>query len=163
MKLLALGLIGCLWLSAAGEYSNRRAPGFSLMDSKFVQHDPQDYRGKVVLVEFMQTTCQVCQQLTEHLQLVQQKFGDKIAVLSITTAPDTFQTGDQYVKDHHLPWPVLFDMGQVMMSYLKMTPSNLTVHFPHLFIIDTQGMIRADFDNAAPADQISAEIQKLVK
>jgi peroxiredoxin len=163
MKLFAAGLITCLSLFGASENANRRAPGFSLMDSKFAQHDPQDYRGKVVLVEFMQTTCGVCLQLTEHLVQVKQKFGDKIAILSITTAPDSFQTGDQYAKDHHLSWPILFDMGQVMMSYLKMTPTNLTVHFPHLFVIDGQGMIRADFDNDEPVDRISAEIEKIAK
>ena len=163
MKLFAVGLIGCLSLLAANEYSNRRAPGFSLMDSKFAQHDAQDYRGKVLLVEFMQTTCQVCLHLTENLVKVEQKYGDRIGVLSITTQPDNFQTADRYAKDHRVEWPVLFDMGQVMMSYLKMTPASLTVHFPHLFIIDKQGMIRADYDNDVPADQISAEIERLVK
>ena len=37
-------------LLAAGEYSNRRAPGFSLTDSHFRQHDPQDYRGKTLML-----------------------------------------------------------------------------------------------------------------
>ena len=161
MKLLVVGLIAGVSLFAGTEFSNRRAPGFSLMDSKFAQHDPQDYRGKVVLVDFIQTTCPVCLKLTENLVKVQQKYGDKVAILSITTSPDSFQSGDQYVKEHHLSWPILFDMGQVMMSYLKMTPTNLTVHFPHLFIIDKQGMIRADFDNDASVDAISAEIEKL--
>ena len=39
MKLIALICVAALaW--AAGEYSNRRAPGFSLADSQFQQHDP---------------------------------------------------------------------------------------------------------------------------
>ncbi len=163
MKLVATGLIACMALFAANEYSNRRAPGFSLMDSKFAQHDPQDYRGKVVLVDFIQTTCQVCLHVTENLVKVQQKYGDRIGILSITTSPDSFQSVDAYVKEHHVAWPILFDMGQVMMSYLKMTPTNLTVHFPHLFVIDKQGMIRADFEGEESADQISAEIEKLLK
>ena len=59
MKLPVLILIAALGLFGANEFSNRRAPGFSLADSKFQQHDPQDYRGKVVIVDFMQTTCPV--------------------------------------------------------------------------------------------------------
>ena len=31
------------------------------------------------------------------------------------------------------------------MSYLKVTPSNPQVHFPHLFVIDGAGMIRDDY------------------
>ena len=36
---------------------------------------------------------------------------------------------------------MVFDSGQVMMSYLKVTPANPTVHFPHLFLIDKTGWI----------------------
>ena len=163
MKLLLLASIASLTLFGAGEYSNRRAPGFSLADSKFVQHDPQDYRGKVLIVDFIQTTCEICLNLTQNLVQVQQKYGDKIGILSITTLPDNYQKGDAYAKAHHVAWPVLFDSGQVMVSYLKMTPANPTVRFPHIFFIDRNGMIRADFEGAVSADEISAEIDKLSK
>lgn len=163
MKLLLLALIASLTLVAGGEYSNRRAPGFSLADSKFQQHDPQDYRGKVLVVEFMQTTCEICLRLTQSLVQVEQKYGDKIGILSITTLPDNYQKGDQYARDHHLTWPILFDSGQVMMSYLKVTPASPTVHFPHLFIIDKNGTIRDDYEGAVAIPQISADIDKLLK
>ena len=41
----------------AGDLSGRRAPGFSLVDSDFVHHDAQDYRGKILLLDIMQTSC----------------------------------------------------------------------------------------------------------
>lgn len=163
MRPFVLALIASLTLFADGEYSNRRAPGFSLADSKFIQHDPQDYRGKVLIVEFMQTTCEICQRLTESLVEVKQKYGDKVGVLSITTLPDNYTKGDKFAQEHHVTWPILFDSGQVMMSYLKMTPANPTVHFPHLFIIDGSGMIRDDYEGAVAADRISADIDKLLK
>jgi peroxiredoxin len=163
MKLPVLVLMTALALVAAGEYSNRRAPGFSLADSKFQQHDPQDYKGKVLIVEFMQTTCSVCMQLTENLVQVKAKYGDKVGILSITTAPDNFQKGDKFAAEHQVTWPILFDAGQVMMSYLKVTPANPTVNFPHVFIIDGNGTIRDDFEGAEDAAKISAEIDKLLK
>jgi hypothetical protein len=52
-------LPGAFTLFGAGEYSNRRAPGFSPADSHFEQHDTQDYRGKVPIVDFMQTKCPI--------------------------------------------------------------------------------------------------------
>ncbi len=163
MKLIFLASVASLTLLAAGAYSNRRAPGFSLADSKFVQHDPQDYRGKVLIVEFMQTTCSVCQHLTESLVQVRQKYGDKIGVLSITTLPDNYQTGERFAEEHHVSWPILFDSGQVMMSYLKVTPANPSVHFPHLFIIDGNGMIRDDYEGAVATEQVEADVEKLLK
>jgi peroxiredoxin len=163
MKLVAIMLAAGVSLFAANEYSNRRAPGFSLPDSKFQQHDPQDYRGKVLIIDVMQTTCPVCMRLADALVQVKAKYGDKIGILSITTLPDNFQTADKFATDHKIPWPVLFDSGQVLMSYLKVTPTNPQVHFPHLFIIDGNGTIRADFEGDESAGQISAEIDKLLK
>jgi peroxiredoxin len=167
MKRGLLLLLCTVSLFAAGEYSNRRAPGFSLADSKLQQHDPQDYRGKVLLIDFIQTTCPVCQRLTDTLMQVKAKYGDKIAVMSIMTLPDNYQTVDKFAADRKIPWPMLFDMGQVMMSYLKVTPTNAKVEFPHLFIVDGTGTIRNDFggreDNDLTEAGLSAEIDKLLK
>jgi peroxiredoxin len=167
MRPILILLLSAVSLFAAGEYSNRRAPGFSLADSKFQQHDPQDYRGKVILIDFIQTTCPICQRLTDILLQVKAKYGDKIAVMSIMTLPDNYQTVDKFAADRKIPWPMLFDSGQVMMSYLKVTPTNAKVEFPHLFIVDGNGTIKNDFaakeDNDLTVAGLSAEIDKLLK
>ena len=172
MKLLRLVLIAYLTLFtatlfAAGEYSNRRAPGFSLADSHFQQHDPQDYRGKVLLVDIMSTGCATCTRLVDVLVGVKAKYGDKLAIISVVTAPDNFQTADAFVAQHKVTWPLVFDMGQMIASYLKVTPSNPKIEFPHLFVIDGNGWIRNDFgtadDKSLTLGGISAEIDKLLK
>lgn len=147
-----------LLLPAAGQFSDRRAPGFSLADSKFQQHDPQDYRGKVLLVDIMLTSCPECNQLADTLVQVHRKYGDKVGLISIVTLPDTFTEADAFVARHGITWPVVFDSGQVIASYLKVTPSNPQVHFPHLFVIDAQGMIRNDFGST---DQKSLSLEGL--
>lgn len=166
MKVIALALAASLLLPAAGEYSNRRAPGFSLSDSKFHQHDTQDYRGKVLLIDVMLTTCPVCNQLADTLVQVKKKYGDKVALISIVTLPDTFAEADRFAVSHGITWPILFDSGQVIASYLEVTPSNPTVHFPHLFVIDAAGMIRNDYgatdDASLTLDAISAAIDRLL-
>ena len=167
MKLPAIFLIAALSLFASGEYSNRRAPGFSLQDSHFQQHDTQDYRGKVLLIDIMLTTCPVCTQLADTLVQVKKKYGDKVAMISIVTLPDTFAEADKFVAWHGITWPIVFDSGQVIASYMEMTPANPTVHFPHLFVIDGTGMIRDDYGNADDAsltlNALSAAIDPLLK
>src|SRR5215831_3756398 len=71
-------LISFLAASAlfAADFS-RRAPGFSLPDVKTEQHDLADSRGKVVILEFMQTTCPHCAAFADVLEQVQQKYGDR--------------------------------------------------------------------------------------
>ena len=167
MKTIALWMLTALTLLAAGDYSNRRAPGFSLADSHYQQHDPQDYRGKVLIIDIMLTTCPVCTKLADTLVEVKKKYGDQIGILSIVTLPDNFQTGDKFAAEHEITWPLLFDTGQVLMSYLKVTPANPQVHFPHLFIIDKEGTIRSDFEGTddpfLTLEGMSKEIDTLLK
>jgi len=132
-------------LPAADQLSNRRAPGFSLPDLNFKQHDPVDYRGRVVLIDFMKTDCPHCQTVSRRLEEVKARYGYKVAILSIVTPPDNQQTVLRYIQANFLTTPVLFDCGQVAASYLKVTPQNPTVHLPHLFVIDGAGMIRHDY------------------
>jgi peroxiredoxin len=167
MKLLLTLFGAAALLSAGGDYSNRRAPGFSLQDSHYQQHDPQDFRGKVWILDIMTTTCPVCRKLAENLVQVKAKYGDKIGMYSILTLPDTHDTADRFAAEYKITWPILFDSGQVIMSYLKVTPSNPQVHFPHLFIVDGNGTIRDDFegsdDKSLTVEGLSAEIDKLLK
>ena len=165
MKVAVIALAGTLSLAAAGDYSNRRAPGFSLTDSHYQQHDPQDYRGKVLLIDIMATGCPTCIRLADTLVELKAKYGDKLAIISVVTAPDNFQTADAFAAEHRITWPLVFDMGQMIASYLKVTPSNPRVQFPHLFLIDGNGTIRNDYgegdSDALTAARLSAEIDEL--
>ena len=129
-----------LW--AAGELSNRRAPGFSLPDVKLNQHDLADYRGKVVLLEVMLTTCPHCIAFASTLEEVAKKYAGRVQVLSIVNPPDNTNTVNKFIADHRLSYPVLFDCGQVAGSYMKATPQNPAFDIPHLFLIDQNGQIR---------------------
>jgi len=141
-----LGLVASsVLLFASGELSGRRAPGFSLPDLHGQQRDLQDYRGKVVLIDIIQTTCPHCQMLAEVLEKVVAKYGGKVAVLTFAIPRDTPATVAHFVEEHKITTPVVFDCGQASASYLKVTPQNPTVSVPHLFLIDAQGMIRNDF------------------
>jgi peroxiredoxin len=144
-KSLTLIALGALTL-AAGQLSGRRAPSFALMDSGMRYHDILDYRGKVLILDLMQTNCPHCQKLTVLLERVKAKMGDKIQVLSMVTLPDTTATVSKYIAAHKVTSPMLFDSGQVMAAYMKIDPLRpAPVDFPHLFIVDAQGFIREDF------------------
>jgi peroxiredoxin len=122
--------------------ADRRAPGFSLLDGKYQEHDLADYRGKVVLLAFIQTTCPHCAIFAENLQQAQERYGDKIAVLAVVNPPDDPNKIHAFVEGHKITYPILLDTGQMAYSYV-LTP-NLT--FPRLYIIDAAGMIRAEHE-----------------
>jgi peroxiredoxin len=165
IALLALCLSAAL---AAGELSGRRAPSFALPDSRLEYHDIQDYRGKIVLIDIMRTNCPNCQKLSGTLERIKSKYAGRVAVLSIVNPPDNQTTVAQYIANFGVTSPILFDCGQMAASYLKVTPERPTVHVPHLFIIDGQGMIRNDFGYSAATkavfegEGLDTEIDKLV-
>lgn len=143
-------LLGALFLTAivafgAGELSGRRAPGFSLPDVNFKQHDLYDFRGKVVVLNIMKTTCPHCRVLSKVLNEAEEHYGGAVKVLSIVHPPDGLDKVQAYLKDNNLATTILFDSGQVAASYLKLTPQNPRFETPHLFIIDQEGQIREDY------------------
>ncbi len=71
---LALLLGIALSLSAQG-LSNRRAPSFSLPDSALQQHDILDYRGSWLLLDFMETNCPKCKELSVKLEAAKKQYG----------------------------------------------------------------------------------------
>ena len=143
-RLLPLAL-AALPLFAAGELSNRRAPGFSLPDAKVKQHDLADYRGKVVLLEIMLTNCPHCAKFATILEEVARKYAGRVQVLSIVNPPDNDVTVGRFAAQHKVSYPILFDCGQVAGSYMMATPRKPSFDIPHLFLIDATGQIRNDF------------------
>jgi peroxiredoxin len=132
-------------LFAAGGLSNRRAPGFSLPDTKGRQHDLYDYRGKIVLLEIMQTACPHCRAFSKILDQVRAKYGERVVTLSVVNPPDTAATVARYLAELKPSTPILFDSGQMAISYFKATPENPGIDLPHLFIIDANGWIVNDY------------------
>jgi peroxiredoxin len=152
-------------LFAGGENSGRRAPGFALPDSKMQVYDLADYRGKIVLLEFMQTSCAHCAAFADVLGRVQRKYGDKVAILAVVnSAADNQNTVAQYISGHGITYPVLFDAGQMAYSYLL----KMRFDTPHAFLIDASGTIRNDWDYSLitrdifEGDGLMAEIDNLL-
>src|SRR5512140_3528289 len=89
MRILLALLCSASLAVAAGARSNRRAPGFSLMDHTMTQfYDPQEYRGKVVVIDFMLTGCPHCMKMAEILEDVAFRYRDRVVVLEIAMPPD---------------------------------------------------------------------------
>jgi peroxiredoxin len=142
----------------------RRAPGFCLIDSSGQWQDLADYRGKIVLVEFMQTTCPHCADFSAVLNGLKLKYADKVAILSIANPPDSPQTMTQFVSGHKLTYPLLLDQGQVAVSYVRSSGMDL----PTVYLIDPNGMIRNSWQNGVLTKDIfegnglAREIDKLL-
>jgi peroxiredoxin len=146
-------LIPALLFCAAALFAadaGQRAPGFALMDSNGNIFDHQDYRGKPVIIEFMQTTCPHCAAFADVLNRVQAKYGEKIQILAIANPPDNPQTVAKFVQGHGVRYPVLFDSGQAAYSYMK----KMKFELPQLFLVDQKGIIFNHYEFSALTKEI---------
>jgi peroxiredoxin len=159
--LLSLALAAGVLAAADGP---RRAPGFSLPDQKMQFHDLNDYRGKVVVIDFMKTDCPHCATFADVLAKVAAKYGSKVQVLSVALPPDTQATIGRFATGHKVNYPMLYDMGQMAFSYVR----SQNMELPRAYLIDQQGMIRGDFSYDAfsksvfEGNGLSNEIDKLL-
>src|SRR5580700_7118268 len=138
-----LTLLFCAGMTLMAQQALRRAPGFALPDGITGQiRDLYDYRGKVVVLEFMMTTCPHCAAFADILGEVNQKYAGRVEVISIAnTNTDNPNTVKQYAAGHKVGYPILFDMGQMEYSYvLKPNVDN-----PYVYVIDANGYIRSDY------------------
>ena len=143
MRTIPTVLLCTAALFAAGDNSGRRAPGFALPDAQMQVYDLADYRGKIVVLELMQTTCGHCATFADVLGRVQQKYGDKVAILAVVNSrADDQNTVAQYISGHQVTYPVLFDAGQMAYSYLR----SMKFDTPHAFLIDANGTIKNDWE-----------------
>ncbi len=160
---LAIALTLAALPSSAQSLSGRRAPSFSLPDSKLDQHDILDYRGKWLFIDFMQTNCPHCKAMTKTLEEIKTKYGAKIQVISIVLPPENMNTVAKYIAENKVTVPILFDSSQVAASYFKATPNNSSVDMPHLFAINPAGQIVQDWGQAmAENPQLPKEVDSLL-
>jgi peroxiredoxin len=125
----------------------RKAPDFTLTDTRGHSVSLSQYRGKVVVLNFWTKSCGPCmEEMPEIADLARILHPmDDVAVLTISTdesakdATDTLKT----VLHGEPPFPILMD------SDLKVVGGKYGTNlYPETWIIDKNGVIRARFDGA---------------
>ena len=132
---------------AAGELSNRRAPGFTLVDQDRRQHSLSRYRGKYAIVNIMNTGCPHCGTFSKILAEAEARYAGRLLIIDIVNPPDTPRSVQTYKARNRINQLMLFDCGQVTASYLfpKVVPGKPEINVPHFFLIDPKGWIVEDY------------------
>ncbi len=153
----------------------RKSPelAFTLPDGK--QALLSQYRGKVVALEFLLTTCPHCQRASSVLEKLYKEFGPRgVQVLGVAiNQPPTGTTPGQqaasYVKTLALSYPVGFTAHEMAADYLQ-NPIMARMLMPQLVLIDRKGMIQAQyagdnpfFEEAKEEANMREAIEKILK
>jgi thiol-disulfide isomerase/thioredoxin len=80
-------------------------PPLALRDLDGKEHKLEDYKGKVVVLNFWATWCDPCREEMPAMQRLQEKLGGKVAVLAVN-----YGEGPPRIKDFLKSVPVRFTM-----------------------------------------------------
>src|SRR5688500_1177909 len=104
--------------------------------------DLAQYKGKVVALEFLITTCPHCQKCSVVMQKLYKELGPKgFQPVGIATNEMAHMLVPDYVKKFALTFPVGFTEYKTAVDWLQHPPM-LTMYMPQVVMIDKKGIIR---------------------
>jgi thiol-disulfide isomerase/thioredoxin len=137
--MLALVLLG---VSGRADPTIRPAPEFVIRNSTG-QALLSQFRGKVVLLAFIHTTCPHCQQSIGVLNQIQSEYGPRgFQALASAFNDLAAQLLPEFVNRFRPAFPVGFTSRETVNEYLKL-PATAPFKIPIYVFIDKKGMIRA--------------------
>jgi peroxiredoxin len=139
-KLVALA--GVTLLPAMAVDVPRPAPEFSAKLPNGGQILLSKYRGKVVALEFLFTTCPHCQHASQVMSQLQTEYGPKgFQALGVAFNDMSQMLVSDFVRDFKVNYPVGFSTRPPANAFLQNDPNN-ALHVPQVVFIDRKGVIR---------------------
>lgn len=136
---LGLSAVGALFAQAVP----RPSPEFVINYPGGKQQLLSKYRGKVVLLEFIFTTCPHCQVTSQMISKLNTELGPKgFQPLAVAVNPMAVMLVSDFVRDYHINFPVGASERDPALSYLRINDTDRWV-VPQVLLIDRKGVIRA--------------------
>jgi thiol-disulfide isomerase/thioredoxin len=105
------------------------------------------FRGKVVVIEFLLTTCPHCVRCSETMQKVYAELGPVFQPLGAAVDPvdltDARARLPGYLKRSGAKFPIGWTEHEMAYNWLEAHPETGPVYFPQLAFIDRKGIIQA--------------------
>jgi thiol-disulfide isomerase/thioredoxin len=132
----------------------RPAPNFTLEDLDGRAVSPDQYKGKIVMLEFWATWCGPCRITMPMLEMIQKEYSDIMVLLSINLMePEDIVRN--YVLEQDINSIILLDeQGSVGMKYGAEA-------IPLQVLLDKKGIVRYIKLGLTPPSRIRAEIENL--
>lgn len=111
----------------------------------------EDWKGKVVLVDFWASWCQPCIEAFPKLAQLYEKYHDKGLEIVGVALDDARESATETLERDRVPWPQIFFDGEAQSGFDNPIAQTYSVTFiPMYFLIDREGnFIVADYLDGA--------------
>jgi len=139
-----------------------QAPQFSITGLDGQTYDLNQLRGKVVLVTFWSTRCQICHSEIPKLNKMASKYkGQDVVFLGFTT--DNPTKVDAYLKNTPFAFTIIPNSFGVVMQYADRDGAgNLNIGFPAYFLLDQNGQVQAKTNGWDKTPDLDSKIARLL-
>jgi peroxiredoxin len=155
-----VGVLLSLLLSPGGDGGlpeGTPAPAFELTDLAGRTATLQDYRGKVVLLDFWATWCTSCEEEVPELKALHAAFSrDRFDILAVSLDSAGPEVVAEFAADYKLPYRVLFGAESTPQDYR-------IVGLPTKFLLDKEGRVYRTYLIDTPHAQIEDDIRTLME
>ena len=120
----------------------RKAPEFVIMMPNGGQQLLTQYRGKVVCLEFLFTTCPHCQHASQLMNKLYTEYGARgFQPLGVAFNEMSHMLVPDFVRDFGVKYPIGYSKREPVHDFLGISPDQ-AMHVPQIVFIDRNGMIR---------------------
>lgn len=157
--ILALLITGCIGddNGKKEEEEPEPAPDFTLTSLDGDTFDLNDFRGKVVILDFMFANCTYCDDEMEELNKVYSNYDDnEVVIITIDIREDDTEDDLRWFKDEYGDdWIYAMDTDDVKTKY-NVGP------VPMIVIVDKEGNIAYDHVGVVDYGTLSSKIDELL-
>lgn len=121
----------------------RPAPEFVIQTPGGGEKLLSSYRGKVVALEFLYTTCPHCQHASQVFTKLQKEYGSRgFQSIGVAFNEMSHMLVDDFIKQNGVGYPVGFSQRERTLEFLGISPIERFV-VPQIVWIDRKGVIRS--------------------
>jgi peroxiredoxin len=132
------------------------APEFALQDSSGRNVRLNDYRGKVVLLDFWATWCHGCKLEIPWFAEFSHKYGDKgVAVVGVSLDSDGWKVVAPFIKTAQVPYQIILGNDVVSKAYGIES-------MPDTFLIDRQGLVAAVYNGMVDKKNVEDNLRAML-